>query len=276
MRAFRSLLFVPGDRPDRFAKALQSSAEVVCADLEDAVAQNAKAEARRSVLELLEEGDTERLAIRINGVVTLAGLADIASLADASRLPRAIMLPKVEHARDLEIVAQLLDRRVDGHCAPALIALVETPRGIADAANIARSPHCSALMFGGADLAAALGVEMHWEPLFAARSAITLAAAAAGVPAIDVPHVNLNDADGLATEAARARSLGFCAKAAIHPSQLDAIHAAFRPSESSVSEARAAIAAFDAAGGSAIQFGGRLLEAPIIARFRRMLDLAGA
>jgi citrate lyase subunit beta/citryl-CoA lyase/(S)-citramalyl-CoA lyase len=126
-------------------------------------------------------------------------------------------------------------------------------------------------MFGGGDFSGELGVELAWEPLLAARQQLVLACAEARKPAIDVPFVKLEDEAGLAEEAARARAIGFAAKAAIHPAQLAAIHAVFLPSAAEVDEAREALAAYEAGGGRAIRFRGRMLEAPFIIRYRALL-----
>jgi citrate lyase beta subunit len=256
----QSLLFVPGARPDRFAGALASGADAVCIDLEDAVPAELKVPARADALAAL--GDP-RLALRINGLGTAAGRDDLAALAAAPVRPPLLLLPKVEDAAALA-PAQALGI--------PLVPLVETPRGIRLAHEIAAAPGVVAMMFGGGDLSAELGVELAWEPLAHARGAFVLACAEAGVPAIDVPCLALDDAAGLADESARARSLGFAAKAAIHPKQIGTIHAVFRPRPEEIAEAEAAAAAFDAAGGAAVRHAGKMLEAPVMRRYRRILE----
>lgn len=259
-----SVLFVPGARPERFGKALASGADLVVIDLEDAVPADGKAAARAAALAAL--GDP-RLAIRMNGVATRAGLEDLLALDDAPARPACVFVPMVESADELRVVAGVLG-------AHALVPLIETPRGLRRALDIARAPGVAAVMFGGGDLSAALGVELAWEPLAAARASFVAACAEAGVPAIDVPHVALDDAAGLANECTRAAALGFQAKAAIHPAQLDAIHTAFRPDADAVAEARGAREAYDAAGGAAVRFNGRMLEAPLMRRYDRILAKA--
>jgi citrate lyase subunit beta/citryl-CoA lyase/(S)-citramalyl-CoA lyase len=172
----------------------------------------------------------------------------------------------VEEAGDLAVIAGAL-----GHRCPQLIPLIETPYGLRHALAIAAHPGISAVMFGGGDFSGELGVELAWEPLLAARQQLLLACAEARKPAIDVPFIRLEDEAGLAGEAARARAIGFFAKAAIHPAQLPAIHAAFLPSEAELAEAREALAAYEAGGGRAIRFRGRMLEAPFIIRYRALL-----
>ena len=250
-----SLLFVPGTRPDRFAGARASGAALVVIDLEDSVPDADKARARDAAVAAGSD-----FAIRINGLRTPAGLADLLALAGAR--PRAVLVPMVEAAAEIAIVRGTLGDL-------AVIPLIETVRGL-DAAGDIAAAGVAAVMLGGADLAADLGVALAWEPLIFARSRLVMACAGARVPAIDVPWTHLDDLAGLADEAARARALGFRGKAAIHPKQVAAIHAAFAPSPAEVAEAHAAIAAYEAAGKAAVRFRGRMLEAPLMAHYYRL------
>lgn len=263
--AAASLLFVPGSRADRFAKARAAGAGLSVIDLEDAVAAADKASARAAALSQVE-GAPQGWAIRMNAVRTAAGIRDLAAFIDAPVLPRTLLIPMVEEAGDLAVVAGALGDRC-----PQLIPLIETPRGLRHALEVARHPMVAAMMFGGGDFSGELGVELAWEPLLAARQQFVLACAEARKPAIDVPFIRLDDEAGLAEECARARGIGFAAKAAIHPAQLSAITAAFLPSEAEVAEAREALAAYEAGGGQAIRFRGRMLEAPFIIRYRALL-----
>ncbi|WEK42189.1 MAG: CoA ester lyase [Candidatus Sphingomonas colombiensis] len=262
-----SMLFVPGAKPERFAKALASDADVVCIDLEDSVAASGKGAARAAAIASIAEGDP-RLILRINGMMTRAGLEDLLALADAARLPELLFVPMVESAAEIAIVISVLGDR-----APGIVPLIETVKGLDAAREIATAPGVVAMMFGGGDFAAELGVMLAWEPLRTARSLFVMACASAGVPAIDVPFVALDDEGGLHAEAAAAKSLGFAGKAAIHPAQIPAINAAFRSSPAEIAEAEAAQAAFDAAGGAAVRFNGRMLEAPIMRRYQRILAM---
>lgn len=260
-----SLLFVPGSRPDRFGKALASGADAVCIDLEDGVADAAKVQARAAALEALA-GRPPRVCLRINGLRTRTGLQDLVELASSGHHPELLLVPKVESAADVAIVSAVADTS-------CIVPLIETPRGLAAAAEIAAAPAVAAMMFGGGDLAAELGVQVEWEPLRTARGLFILACAQAGKVAIDVPYLVLDDPDGLAAEAKAAKMLGFGAKAAIHPAQIAPIHAVLRPTEGEVTEAQEAQRAFDAAGGGAIRFKGRLLDEPIMRRYRRVLAM---
>lgn len=260
-----SLLFVPGARPERFAGALASGADVICIDLEDAVRADGKDAARAAAIAAIGP----RIAIRVNGVRTRPGLADLLALAAAPALPDLVLVPMLESAEEMAIVAAVLGTGA------RLVPLIETSRGLAAAPAIAAAPGVVAMMFGGGDLSAELGVALAWEPLAVARGLFVLACAGAGVPAIDVPFIALDDADGLAQEARRAGAIGFQAKAAIHPAQLDAIHAALRPDAATIDEARAALAAFAAGDGGAVRHDGRMLEAPVMRRYHKILAMAG-
>ena len=265
----QSLLFVPGHRPDRFGKAAAAGAGLTVIDLEDAVPAADKPAARAAALAQLGEDETALLGwgLRINAVTTAAGIADLAGLGEAAVLPPVLLVPMVESPVELKIIANALGARC-----PGLVPLIETPAGLRAAHQIGQAPGVVALMFGGGDFSAELGVALAWEPLVTARSLLVMAAAEARVPAIDVPFIGLDDSDGLAEEACRARQLGFAAKAAIHPAQLPAIHQAFQPTAADVAEAQEALAAYAAGGGQAIRFKGRMLEAPFVRRYQAVLE----
>jgi citrate lyase beta subunit len=261
----QSMLFVPGARPDRFAKALESGADCVCIDLEDSVPADGKIAARAAALGAM--GD-RRLAIRLNALSTRTGLADLLAVAEAPVKPHVLFLPKVEASAEIAVArGAIADDSV------GFVPLIETVKGLEAAASIAAEPGVAMMMFGGADFAAELGVALAWEPLLHARSRLVMACAGAGVPALDVPFIALDDQDGLREECARAKSLGFAGKAAIHPAQVSVIHGVFRPTAEQVAEAEEAEAAFAAAGGAAVRFKGRMLEAPVMARYRQILAL---
>lgn len=273
VRPRRSLLFVPGLRPELIAKADAAGPDLVCVDLEDAVAPDRKAEARAATFAALAGTATMRaeLLVRINGLSTEAGLEDLTALLRADRPPAGIMIPKTRAAAELRLLDDLLAGR------PRLAALrfhviVETCDGLADARAIARaSPRIAALLFGAVDMSADLRCENAWEPLLFARSAVVLAAAAAGVDALDVPFLDLGDEAGLAREAAAAAALGFGGKAAIHPRQLGAIHAAFTPSPAQIERARRIVAAYEASDSGLVVIEGRLVELPVVRSMYRLL-----
>jgi len=261
----QSMLFVPGSKPERFAKALASGADCVCIDLEDAVPRDNKADARKAAIAAMGE---PRLAIRINGVKTVDGLLDLLAIESAAMRPHILFVPMVESAVEIELIRSILGKIM-------IVPLIETVLGLRNAHEIASSQGTGMIMFGGGDFSSELGVDLAWSPLLAARSAFVMAAAGAGIPAMDVPFISLDDPDGLADECKKAKALGFSAKAAIHPDQIETIHAVFRPTIEQILEAEAAEAAFSEASGAAVRFKGKILEAPLMRRYRQILSLKG-
>lgn len=270
----RALLFTPGNRPDRFAKAAATGADGLILDLEDAVALAAKDAVRATLVEHFRAGyrtglaPTQRCGLRVNNIHTGAGVRDLDALVTAGVRPDFVVLPKVESAFE----ARLYARHLPGI---ALVCTVESARGLEAAPEIAHAdPQVRALAFGGVDLAADLRAEHAWEPLLYGRSRLVQAAAAAGLGLLDVPHLALDDASALADECRRAKALGFTGKLAIHPKQVAPILAAFTPTAVEVDRARRMIAALEQAGGNAVEFEGKMLEGPVVRSARRMLALA--
>lgn len=275
------MLFVSGERPERFQKALAAGADLVCIDLEDAVHPTQKAAARESVFAFAacrDKGATP-LAVRLNGLRTRDGLEDVMALIASGAHLDAVLLPKVEFADDLGLLHAWAPESFD-----RLVALVETPVGIENAAVLAGAarhgaPALSALMLGGADLTAELGASFCWEGLLSARGRLVNAARSAGLEAWDVPHLALADLPGLAGETAAVLRMGFSCKSAIHPSQIATIHAAFQPAPHELRWARALLAAHavreagaDAAG--AFLFEGKMVDAPVLRKARRVVHRA--
>ena len=271
-RARRSWLFTPATRPDRFARAGEAGADVLIIDLEDAVAPGDKDRARAAALAHLDagRGTAPIQALRVNGLRTRAGLDDLRLLLESRTGPEAVILPKVETPDEPRLVDAWL---AEAGSPAALVALVESARGVEAAPEIARStPRLSALMFGAADLAADLGAPAAWEPLLYARSRVVAAAAAAGIGAIDAPYFDLKDRAGQEAELRAAVALGFAAKAAIHPGQVAAINAALTPSAAAVAEAREILAQNEAGVGVV---GGRMVDEAVARRARRILAAVG-
>ncbi|MEW4467798.1 CoA ester lyase [Parasphingorhabdus sp. JC815] len=269
MTSFTNFLFVPANRPERFEKAVSSGADLICIDLEDSVPGDQKDSARDSVIAALAGLEREKVAVRINGLKTEAGLADLLALASSDHSPSLVFIPMVENPSEVEIVQTILGEQVDG-----LVPLIETVKGLRAGDAIAASEGVTAMMFGGGDFSAELGTKLEWEPMLAARGAFIMCCATARVLAVDVPYIDMGNEAGLAEECARAKAIGFYAKAAIHPKQLPAIKAAMQPTEAEIAEAQSAVDAYDAAGGKAIAHEGKMLEAPVMERYRRMLAAA--
>lgn len=269
MTGFTNFLFVPANRPERFEKAANSGADLICIDLEDSVPADQKDSARESVLEALSTLDRTKTAVRINGLKTAAGLADLLALSVADHLPSLVFIPMVESSAEVEIAHSILGNQVDG-----LVPLIETVKGLRAGDAIASSAGVAAMMFGGGDFSAELGTKLEWEPLLAARGGFILCCASAAVMAIDVPYIDMGNDAGLDEESGKAKAMGFHAKAAIHPKQIAAIAKAMKPSVAEIVEAKEAIEAFDAAGGKAISHNGRMLEAPVMQRYRHIIAVA--
>jgi (S)-citramalyl-CoA lyase len=270
-RPLRSWQFTPATRPDRFDKATSVGADVLIIDLEDAVAPSDKDGARSTALEYLvhpKQGTIAR-ALRINGLETRFGQADLSELFATDAVPDFLILPKTESAAQLRMVDRLLALT---NSATLLVALVESAIGLAAVDEIAGgSPRLAGLMFGAADMAADLGAETAWEPLLHVRSAIVAACARHGIIAIDAPFFNVKDSDGLKQEIARSRSLGFAAKAAIHPTQVEFINAALTPTAAAVAEARE-ILAENAKGVGVVN--GQMIDEAVARKARRVLAAA--
>ena len=273
-RIRRSLLFVPAVRPDRFPKALATGADAVCIDLEDGVAPGAKDAARAQALALLagRGPSAAEVSLRINDAKTELGRTDLAALVESGARPDALMLPKVAGADEIRAVGAALAR---GGGALPLIVQIETAAGLLAAADIAAaSPHVSAVFFGAIDLSADLGCAVEWEALLYARSRVVLAAGAAGVAALDSPFMDVPALGALAEATSRVRRLGFTGKAAIHPTQVPVIQAAFAPSAAETAWARKIVAEYERQQGGVLLVEGQLIELPVVRSARRTLRIA--
>lgn len=263
----RSLLFVPGSRPDRFKKALSAGADLICIDLEDAVLPADKDTARQAVVDFIQAGN-RRLCVRINPLDTETGQKDLQALSSVT--PSHVMLAKCKDEAQVRQCASRLDES-------QIIGLIETIEGLSNAASIASaSDKLAAVMFGGADMSAELRCEFSYEPLLFTRSQLVMAAAQANVDLIDVPFVNIKDDEGLKAETSKVRALGFTGKAAIHPCQIASIHDAFTPTDRQISYAQEVLAAVDGPDAGVVVVNGRMVDRPIILACQRTLALAQA
>ena len=276
----RSLLFVPGDRPERFDKAVASGADALILDLEDSVAASAKTAAREAVAaHLREPRGAVRLFVRVNPLDTALCAEDIAALHGLA--PDAIVLPKAEGAASVRDLAQRL--AAASIAAPILPIATETPAAIFALGSYATAGVALAgITWGAEDLPAAIGAATSREddgrytpPYEVARSLTLFAAHAAGVAAIDTVYPAFRDLDGLTAYARRAARDGFTGMMAIHPTQVAAINAAFTPTAEQVEAARRILAAFAAApDAGALQVDGRMVDAPHRKQAQRLLDRA--
>lgn len=275
MSLMRVLLFTPATHPEYIGKAAASGADGMVIDLEDGVALEAKDTARANLLALLNKprpaNDKFVWSVRLNHIRTQPGLADLLALAGQGDRFDAVMMPKVESPHEVEIAATHL-----GFSSPRIIALIESGRGLEQAAAIAAHPQVAAIAFGGADLAADLHAELAWEPMLWPRSRIVQAAAASGIPAFDVPFLNIHDAEGLRKEALAAKRLGYGCKLAIHPGQVATIKSVFAPSPEELAHARRIVDAYAAAKGAACQVDGKMVDVPVWKAALRTVGLAAA
>ena len=275
VRPRRSFIFAPGTRPELYPKARACGADIVCVELEDGIAPNDKAEARRKALKLFEappQDDGVETILRINSLRDSFGIEDIRAVLASEAPPPALMLPKVRSPDEVSMIDGLLNER---RHPTRLHVIIETNEGLEAAHEIARaSARIDALFFGGVDMAADLRCRNAWEPLLYARSRVVHAAASAGLDAIDVPHLDLEDIDGMMLEAERAKDIGFAGKGAIHPKQIPHLNAAFTPDEEEVARARRIVAEFEAAGTGLVVIDGKLIEKPVLREMHRVLATA--
>ena len=266
----RSYLFVPGDRPERFEKALASAADAVVIDLEDAVSAPNKGVARDALSGLLAaNAHRERIVVRINDDSTAWFDDDLAVL--RHHRAGAAMLPKAERVATLE--------RVRATCpGVAILPLVESARGVLAAEALAAAPGVQRLVFGTIDYALDMDLQGEFATTLgldypASQLALASRAAGIGAPVAGVT-VAIDDEASLRADLARARAHGFTAKLCIHPRQIASVHAAFAPSADELTWARRVLDAADAAAGAAVQVDGRMVDKPVIERARRLAQRA--
>lgn len=274
MRARRSLLFAPGNRVEVHAKALAAGADVVCLDLEDAVPPHAKAEARANALPFLVDAPGPERVVRINSPRSAEGLRDLLAIVEARPQTGVIFLPKVSSPEEVRWVGEILD---EAALDIRIAVLLESIEGIEKAPAILRaSPRIVFAMFGGADLAAELGVEIAHEPLLYARSRVVAAARAAMIDCFDVPCIAFRDNEKVREEARHARALGFTGKAVLHPANVTTVNSAFAPTEGEIARAEAVLAAYRASPNGLAVFDGKLVERPVVLAQQRILALRDA
>ncbi len=280
----RSMLFVPGDRPERFAKALASGADAVICDLEDAVTPVTRPQARRNVADLLRTtGRSVPLWVRINPGQTDDALQDLAAVVAAR--PDGILLPKARDGADLHRLDHWLEalETQHGHSCGSIkvIALItETAQAVLGGATFTSPPaRVIGYTWGAEDLAADIGASANrsadgeFEFTFRlARSSCLLMAAAAGIAAYDTTDIEFRDLAAVASRAQASRRDGFVGKLAIHPAQLAPIHAAFTPTGDEVAWARRVIELMSTAGGrGAVALDGRMIDRPHVKQAERIL-----
>jgi citrate lyase subunit beta/citryl-CoA lyase len=297
MRVSRSILSIPASNPRMIEKGLASSADIAFLDLEDAVAPNMKAEARKQAIDTLNDADWlgKPRAVRINPVGSAFFARDLIDLVEqAGRKLDLVILPKVDRPADLLTATRLLDGLEPGldRALPIGIeAQIESAIGLARCEETAiSSPRLESLVFGPGDFAAslrmpgrAIGVRDEWDRDYAADRLhyplmrILVAARSAGIRAIDGPYSDFRDAEGLKASARRSKALGFDGKWCIHPSQIETVNAVFSPDDEEIAAAQALVEAYEAsmtAGSGAAIHEGVMIDAASVRMARAVLGIA--
>ena len=276
MIGIRSILFVPADRPERFAKAEASAADALILDLEDSVVPDRKNFAWEAVRDYLSGPRAKPVFVRVNPLGSAFISDDLTALDGA--VPDGIVLPKAEGADDIKALEGLYP----GQLPPVLPVATETPVAIFELGSYRSvATHLAGLTWGAEDLPAAIGASSAREtdgsytsPYEMVRNLTLFGAHAASVPAIETVFPDIRNLDALKAYAARGRRDGFTGMMAIHPAQCEVINQAFTPSGAELSEAQAIVDAFAAnPGAGALQLDGKMIDAPHLKQARRLLGI---
>lgn len=265
----RTVLFVPGSRPERFSKALAAGADAVIIDLEDAVEEDQKDKARDHIREFANTTPDARFMVRVNDATTPWFADDLAMCAGLEAV-EAVVLPKAEYAEQVQRVTQ---------AGKTTLPIVESPRGVLALAELAASPGVSRLSFGSLDLMLELGTTPDTPAahtlLEHVRCQILLHSAQHGLAQpLDGVFPDFSDLPGLQEHALHIKHMGFAGMLCIHPAQIAPIHTAFMPTESEQDWARRVVEIADRTGASAFQLDGKMVDVPVIQRARRILALS--
>ncbi len=275
MTVWRSVLFTPGIRGDRVAKAWSSgAADVVVADLEDAVAISDKDAARAAVVDALANTTpTCRRAVRINAWPSDLAQADLHAVLPFG--PELVVVPKAEDAESLRKLATMLPAGTE------LLLIIETALGVLRAQTLAGLERVAAVAFGAEDLAADAGMRRSDDnsEMVVPRSLVALAAAASGRAAIDMITADYKDGARFSKEAGQAVGLGYAGKMCLHPQQVALAHEAWTPTEAEIAWARRVVDAVDAAGastGGIVTVDDKMIDVPLVRQARRILQRAAS
>ncbi|MDC3140996.1 CoA ester lyase [Alphaproteobacteria bacterium] len=271
----RSFIFTPGLKPEMFLKAIISGSDMVCVELEDGIAPQDKDLARKLAIKLFEtkqNNDGIERILRINSLREKFGIDDVQAILNTNTPPPALMIPKVKSSEEIVLLDSLLTEKRH-NC--RLHIIIETNEGLEKAYDIANcSNRIDSLFFGGVDMSAELRCENKWEPLLYARSRIVHAASSAGIDAIDVPFLDLDDPEGMKKEAIKAKQLGFSGKGSIHPKQIPILNEVFTPSEEVIQRAKKITSTFEKANTGLVVIEGKLIEKPVLREMYRILAVA--
>jgi len=286
MLLLRTLLFVPGNQARRLEKAHLIPADALILDLEDSVPPSEKDSARKMVAASIDElaASGKDIFVRINSLPTPYAVSDIKAVATKSL--RGICLPKSETADDIRRADALLADAEKKSCLEAgsisIMALIETSKGIINAYEIvSASPRIIGAIFGAEDFALEMGIKRTKEgaEIYYPRTVVAVACHAANVLAIDSVYTDVRDTDGLIRETRAVAQLGFQGKAVIHPDQVGPVNQVFVPSDEEIAQARRVVHTFEAAvaqGQASVSLDGKMVDAPVAERARKVLTLADA
>lgn len=263
----RSYLFVPGNKPDRFEKALASGADATILDLEDAVSEEDKEAARENVSDWLSSDSSNHpVYVRVNALSTSGFDADLTAVALSGLT--GVLLPKAERSSEIEAVASRLTSGV------SVVPIVETALGLWNVGDVAASSRVERIAFGSLDLQLDLGIEHGPEELLYARSRLVVASRAMRIlPPIDGVTVSLDDPESLAAEVNRARRSGFGGKLCIHPKQVAEVNRGFAPTEAEITWAKRVLEAVQKTDGTT-QLDGEMIDRPVIEKAKSTLAKA--
>ena len=264
---YKSQLFVPGNRPDRFEKACAAGADLVCIDLEDAVSPIDKDKTRDEVLDWLVKTPYKNVGLRVNAIKTEFGQKDIEALSVSKMSLPFVMIPKVSNVSDIDQLDMVLPQGLGD-----FFPLIESAKGLVNCDQIFAHERVTLALFGGVDYASDLDCDMAFETLLFARSKLAASAAAHDVLLFDSPHIEVRDLGDCEASTRKAKALGIHARSAIHPAQIDRIHMALRPTDDELDYAKRVLEAFDQSQGNVVLLDGIFIEEPVVKKARRVLQ----
>jgi citrate lyase subunit beta / citryl-CoA lyase len=259
----RSYLFVPGNRPERYAKAIAAAADAVIVDLEDAVPPKDKPSARAALAAWLSP--EHPVLIRVNGSESPWFREDIALCGTPG--VAGVLLPKAERIEEIRVVAE------HSGAATPILPLIETARGFWNAHALAQGPKVQRFVFGSIDFQLDLGIQGEGEELLYFRSQLVLVSRVGGLePPVDGVTTAIDDAERVRGDTLRAKRLGFGAKLCIHPRQVSLVNECFEPSAQEESWARRIMEAAEVVQGAAVSVDGQMVDRPVIDRAAAILS----
>ena len=289
LRPRRSLLYVPGDSERKLANVLTLNADCVCLDIEDGVAVSQKAQARKLIPQFLEKykrSVKNELAVRVNSFESSLTEEDTVAILNGSVLPDSIVLPKIESKDEIQRFSELVTRIKGANFRIPIMFLVESPLGLINlreiletAVKLKSGVQMTGVIFGSDDYLARLGAvrtESRGELVYA-RQHIVTHAAAFGLQAIDIVHINFKDLDSLRVEGREGVEMGYTGKQIIHPTQIEVVHQIFTPSPQEVEWANGLLVAFEehhSSGTGAFTYQGKMIDKPLFLQAQNVIAKA--